>query len=150
MGQAGGGIFYRQARDGLSTQYGYTQSTGFNGSLDGSQTPSAGSNLTGPYSLANPFLQGIAAPAGNTLGMQTWAGNSVDFLNPNYRIPRTCQYSVAVQRELSDQITLEVAYCPDTNFNSPTFGMLPEKQQNFPRTLQVAGKFVFWAERAVP
>lgn len=32
---------------------------------------------------------------------------------------------------------------PDTNFNDAMFGQLPIKQMNFPRTLQIAGKFYF-------
>ena len=32
---------------------------------------------------------------------------------------------------------------PDTNFNSPTFGMLPKNQINFPRVMQIAAKFYF-------
>lgn len=32
---------------------------------------------------------------------------------------------------------------PDTNYNDAQFGQLPEKQQNFPRTLQLAAKFYF-------
>ena len=108
--RAGGGVFYRQAQDGLSSQYGYSQTTGYNAVAPDGMTPSSGADLAGPYSLANPFPVGIAAPAGNSAGLMTNAGGPISFYNPDYRIPRTYQYSAGFQRELPKGNVLEVSY----------------------------------------
>jgi hypothetical protein len=108
--RGGAGVFYRQQSYNLNNQYGYSLTTSYNTSLDGGQTPSAGSNVTGSYSLSNPFPLGVFSPYGNTLGMETQTGQNVSFNNPNSRTPRTYQYSIGFQRELPSKINLEVSY----------------------------------------
>lgn len=109
--RTGAGVFYPQQTDYLPTQYGYSQTTSYNAAnSDATQFPSSGASLTGPYSLANPFPNGILAPGGATLGMLSQVGSSISFNGPNYRTPRTYQYSFAVQRELPKRMDIEVAY----------------------------------------
>ena len=135
--RAGGGVFYRQQQNNLATQYGYSQSTGYNTSLDGGQTPSAGNSVSGPYSLANPFPQGLLVPYGNTLGLGSNAANSISINNANYRTPRTYQYSVGFQRELPGHITAEVSYSGNRDSIVP----VSFKMQNSPYILALSAEF---------
>ena len=49
----------------------------------------------------NPYPQGILQPTGSRLGLSTFLGQSVTFVDPNRAIPRVHQFSVSVQRELA-------------------------------------------------
>jgi hypothetical protein len=105
--RAGAGIFYRTAAD-LNYTNGFSQSTSFLNSLDGGLTPSAG--LTGPYSLQNPFPNGILSPKGAASGLLTDVGNSITYENPSRPVPRTYEYSVGFQREFPFQLLFEGSY----------------------------------------
>jgi Carboxypeptidase regulatory-like domain len=135
--RAGGGVFYRQQQNNLSAQYGYSQTTSYNASLDGGQTPSAGNSVTGPYSLANPFPQGLLIPYGNSLGLGANAANSISINNPNYRTPRTYQYSAGFQREVPGHITLELSY----SGNREIFVPVSYQMDNSPNSLAQYAEF---------
>jgi hypothetical protein len=107
--RGGAGIYYQAATQGGTTT-GFTQSTGYNTSLDGGVTPSAGASLNGAYSLANPFPNGFAAPTGASQGIQTNIGNGVGYDAPGFSIPRTYQYSFGIQREFWHSIVAEISY----------------------------------------
>lgn len=114
--RAGFGMFYKSPTQNNTTT-GFNQSTSYTNSLDGGLTPSACSNgacvngpPTGPYSLVNPFPQGLAAPLKAAGGFMTGIGNGVGYDPPNFKIPRTYQYSVGFQRELPKGIVAEVSY----------------------------------------
>jgi len=104
--RAGGGVYYMSPNRG-GTIYGFNQQTPYTTTLDG-LTPSAG--LTGPYSLVNPFPNGLAAAPHASLGLLTNVGNSISFDPPRYKTPRTYQYSFGIQRELPLHIMAEVSY----------------------------------------
>ena len=106
--RTGAGMYYQSSTQSGTTN-GYTQSTGFVTSLD-TLTPSAGSNLTGAYSLVNPFPNGFLAPTGNSLGILTNVGNGVGYDSPHFTIPKTYQYSFGIQQRLWNGIGLEIAY----------------------------------------
>ena len=110
--RGGVGIYYIQpTQQGTTT--GFSQTTNYTVSLNGdinTGIPSAGNSVNGPYSLVNPFPNGFAAPSGNSLGLLTNAGNSISFDGPNFRIPRTHQYSFGIQRELPWGIVAEASY----------------------------------------
>lgn len=115
--RAGAGVFYRQQQNNLSTQYGYSQTSTYNNSTTAGQFPSACDSggcangfPTGPYSIANTFPGGLLQPYGNTLGLGSNLLNNISINNPNYRTPRTYQYSLGLQRELPGSINLEVSY----------------------------------------
>jgi hypothetical protein len=107
--RTGGGVFYQYQSNNSNTQYGFSQSTPYNTSTTGGLFPSA-TSFTSPYSLANPFPNGIASPAGSSLGALTNIGNSFSYNNPSWRAQRTYQWSFAIQRELPWHTNLEVAY----------------------------------------
>jgi hypothetical protein len=60
--------------------------------------------------LNNPYPQGILTPTGSKLGLSTFLGQSVTFVDPNRVIPRVHQFSVSVQRELPWRSVVEVSY----------------------------------------
>jgi hypothetical protein len=105
----GGGGFYYQATTQGGTTNGFQQGTPYLSSLN-SLTPAAGSNMTGPYSIANPFPNGILAPTGSSLGILTNVGNGVGYDPPGFRVPRTYQYSFGIQRTLAWGVVAEVTY----------------------------------------
>ncbi|HEY3038162.1 MAG TPA: TonB-dependent receptor, partial [Pyrinomonadaceae bacterium] len=104
--RAGAGVYYNTPTQ-TGVVAGFSQTTPYTTSLDG-LTPSAG--LTGPYSLVNPFPNGLAAPAGSSLGLLTNIGNSLSFDPPHYKLPRTYQYSFGFERELPHAILVEVSF----------------------------------------
>lgn len=105
--RTGFGIYHRTA-----TQTGYTdgfsQATDYIESLDGGLTPSSG--FTGPYSLQNPFPDGIIPPTGRELGLLTNIGRAVNFDGRQRPIPRTFQYSFGFQRRTFFNILIDASY----------------------------------------
>lgn len=107
--RAGFGIFYRTAAQ-LNRNDGFSQRTKFVWSSDGGVRPAAGLNLTGPYTLENPFPNGILAPMGAAGRARTGVGEAVQY-DARYRpIPRTYQYSAGFERELPGGVVTEVYY----------------------------------------
>jgi len=95
--RAGFGIFYRTASQ-LNQSDGFSQRTNYVSSLDSGILPAAG--LTGPYSLQQPFPNGILAPTGAAGATQTDIGQNVQYDGRYRPIPRTYQYSAGFEREL--------------------------------------------------
>lgn len=105
--RGGGGIFYRsQTQENTTT--GFTQTTDYKNSLDG-MLPSA-SGLTGPYSLENPFPDGLLPVAGASLGLLTNVGNGISYDSRKVPMPRSYQYSFGIQREIPWGIVVDVSY----------------------------------------
>jgi len=88
--RTGFGIYHRTATQGNYTD-GFSQQTPYIRSVNGDVTPDA--TLTGPYSLQDPFPNGLTAPSGRSLGLLTNVGNGVSFDGAQRLIPRTFQYS---------------------------------------------------------
>ncbi|HKE26802.1 MAG TPA: TonB-dependent receptor [Bryobacteraceae bacterium] len=60
--------------------------------------------------LSNPYPQGILTPTGSKLGLATFLGQSVSFVDPNRVIPKVEQFSIGVQRQLPGRAVLEISY----------------------------------------
>ena len=105
--RAGAGIFYRTATQ-MNQSDGFNQRTNYISSLDGGVLPSA--DLTGLYSLENPFPLGILSPTGAALGYRTGVGQAVVFDGRQRPIPRTYEYSAGFQRELPWNIVVDASY----------------------------------------
>ncbi|MBI3208256.1 MAG: carboxypeptidase regulatory-like domain-containing protein [Candidatus Solibacter usitatus] len=105
--RAGFGIFHRTVTQNNLTD-GFSQQTTYIRSTDGDITPSAG--LTGPYSLQNPFPNGLVQPAGRSRGLLTSIGNGVSYDGAQRIVPRTFQYSFGLQRRMPWQMNLDVSY----------------------------------------
>lgn len=105
--RGGFGIFYRAAtQDSLTT--GYSLNTDYVNSIDGGLTHRAG--LTGPYSMEDPFPDGVVRPQGNAQGINTNVGAGVSFDSRTRPIPRTYQWSYTLEREFGWNMVLEVSY----------------------------------------
>lgn len=106
--RGGFGIYHKTVDQGNLTD-GFSQATNYVTSLNG-MTPSAGTNLTGSYSLANPYPTGILVPQGAALGLLTNIGNGVGIDGRQRVLPRTYEYSFTLERQLPSSMTLEVSY----------------------------------------
>jgi hypothetical protein len=123
--RAGFGIYHRMATQANYTD-GFSQTTYYARSLNGDVTPSAG--LTGPYSLVNPFPNGIIGPSGSALGLETNVGDAISFDGRQRVIPRTFQYSFGLQRMFWWNVKIDASYVgsiTDHDTASYNMGYLP-------------------------
>lgn len=134
--RTGFGIFHRTATQNNVTT-GFSQQTPYINSLTAGQFPSAG--LTGPYSLENPWPNGVVAPAGSSLGIATNLGLAANFDGRQRVIPRTFQWSFGVEHQLPFGMVLEASY----------IGSRTNKE---PRTIQLnqPGEDIYDSARANP
>jgi hypothetical protein len=93
---------------------GYSATTTYLGSTDGNRTPA--------NSLSNPFPGGISQPIGNTLGLATGAGGTVDFVDQHSEPGRVQQYSVDYTRELRGGIAVSIGYSGSRSDRMPVGG----------------------------
>jgi len=100
--RAGYGISYLATFTPTPTQ-GFSTSTPFVGTNDGGITFNGNT-------LSNPYPQGILTPSGSKLGLSTFLGQSISFVDPSRVIPKVEEFSLGVQRELPFRAVLEVSY----------------------------------------
>jgi hypothetical protein len=100
--RGGWGLFYGSSALASESRNGFSVSTTFVGTIDGSLTP--------VNRFSNPFPDGLAQPSGASLGLMTLAGQGVSFTNPDRRQPRAQQYQLGIQRQFRGQLLLDVAY----------------------------------------
>jgi hypothetical protein len=70
-------------------------------------------NYTGSTPLnsaTNPFPTGVVLPTGNTLGLGTGLGQSVNFNDQTHVQPRAAEYTLNIQQQLPYNIALQVGY----------------------------------------
>ena len=77
-------------------------------------TPYVASNdanvhFAGNY-LDNPYPQGILMPTGSSLGLKTFLGQNIAFVDPDRVIPKVHEFSIGVQRELPFRTVMEVSF----------------------------------------
>lgn len=60
--------------------------------------------------LSNPFPNGLNQPTGNSLGLLTQLGDTVDYVDYNRKPAYVQQYSVDVQREMPGSVVLTLSY----------------------------------------
>jgi len=97
--RAGFGIIFF---DTIETPYstGFSQSTAY-------------TNYTGSAPLnaaTNPFPTGVVLPTGNTLGLGTGLGQSINFNDQRHVQPRAAEYTLNIQQMLPYNIALQVGY----------------------------------------
>jgi hypothetical protein len=85
----------------LINQEGFSASTAFS-------IPGAIVTPTNP--LNNPFPTGLLAPAGSSMGLATFAGQNITFLNPEMKNPYSLRWNFDIQRNLTRTILLEAGY----------------------------------------
>lgn len=94
-------------------QYGFTQSTSFQGSQD--------KGLTYPSTLADPFPHGanaILMPPGSKNGLSTMLGQSVSYLDPDAPDTYNMRWSLGLQRQFGGWIT-NLAYVGNRGVHIP-------------------------------
>jgi hypothetical protein len=100
--RGGYGLFYGATTLLSEARLGFSVSTPWVVSNDGSLTPA--------NTLSNPFPNGLLTPTGASLGLNTLVGQGISFTDPNRKAPFTQQYSLTIQRELPGGVLLDVAY----------------------------------------
>jgi hypothetical protein len=100
--RAGYGLSYLATFTAAPGQ-GFSTSTPYVASND------ANVHFAGNY-LNNPYPQGILTPTGSSLGLKTFLGQSITFVNPDRVVPNVHEFSIGVQRELPFRSVLEVSY----------------------------------------
>ena len=105
--RGGGGITYAPLEItnnavGTAPNLGYASTTNWNTSNDGGYTPA---NL-----LRNPYPQGLVQPTGNTLGAGTQLGQALTIYSNNPPTPRSYQYNLDLQQQMSSNLVLDVGY----------------------------------------
>jgi hypothetical protein len=141
--RGGFGIYHRTVAQGNYTD-GFNQRTDYIDSLDGGINPTSG--LTGPYSLVDPYPNGIIAPSGRDLGLQTNVGRGVSLDGRQRPLPTTFQYSFGIQRRVSN-ILFDVSYVGSyTNHDS-----MSQELDYYPWNIFMAGqKYNNFLDRTVP
>jgi hypothetical protein len=88
---------------------GYSAQTNYDPTDDGYKTPTQ--NFSQPFTT---FVQ----PTGSSLGMLTNLGQTLFYLNPNFKIPSFWNYSLGIQQQLSNHDTFEISYVGSKSFNN--------------------------------
>lgn len=98
--RAGFGIIYFNT---LETPYstGFSQSTSYTNTTDGAHPIN---------SMNNPFPTGVTLPTGNSLGLATGIGQSVNFIDQTHVQPKSAQYTLNVQQQVPWGLAFQVAY----------------------------------------
>ncbi len=69
--------------------------------------------------LSNPFPSGIPTPPGNTQGASTLMGQSITTVTQNRPKPYNQQWNFVIQRQLVQNMTLDIAYVGSHGLNLP-------------------------------
>lgn len=89
-----------------STEYNADGNTVFNSS----STCTNNGDVTGCYSLSNPFPDGVVQPTGSSLGPATNLGATLTTVLHSQRTPATYNFNFGVEYQLPAQTILSVAY----------------------------------------
>ena len=96
-----------------TNQMGYSQSTPFTASQD--------RGLTFQSTLANPYPSGVLQPVGNSLGPNTFLGQSLSrFMPLDMQNGQILRYQATVQRELPGQWLVEFGYIGSHGYDLST------------------------------
>lgn len=82
---------------------GFTNNPSYTNSPDGGRTYYADN-------LANPFPGGIPPIPGASLGLATYLGKSVTFINPHYKLPSAIDGSLGIEQAMPHDGKIEVSY----------------------------------------
>lgn len=120
--RAGTGIFYYNYGVIPSQQPGFTAVTQYVASNNSWLTPAS--------TLSNPFPNGIQQPVGGSLGVNTFLGNSITYINPSLQNQYSLRWNFDIQEQLPADTVLEIGYIGNhsvhltTNYN---FAALPSQ-----------------------
>jgi carboxypeptidase family protein len=92
-------------------QQGFSQSTALNATNDNYLTPSA--------TLSNPYPAGFLPPTGSSLGLLTFAGQGITFMNPEAKNPYSLRWNFGIQQSFGSNMMLEVVYIANHSVHLP-------------------------------
>jgi hypothetical protein len=125
--RGGFGVFYQSITSNNNSQTGFSQTTNYQSTFDNvNDIPSACVNPlgpnncatgvpTGPYSLVNPFPVGLTQPQGTSQGPLANVGQGSYSFELHYKIPRTYQYSLGIQRQLPGNVLFDLSFAGNYN-----------------------------------
>lgn len=94
-----------------TNQEGFSQSTALNATNDNYLTPAV--------TLNNPYPAGFLRASGSSLGLATFAGQGVSFLNPQMKSPYSLRWNFGIQQSLGPNLVLEVVYIGNHSVHLP-------------------------------
>jgi hypothetical protein len=94
-----------------TNQQGFSQSTALNATNDNYATPAA--------TLNNPYPNGFLPASGSSLGLLTFAGQGVSFLNPDVKSPYSLRWNFGIQQSIGSNLMLEVVYIGNHSVHLP-------------------------------
>ncbi|MGH9662332.1 MAG: TonB-dependent receptor domain-containing protein, partial [Bryobacteraceae bacterium] len=103
VARGGWGLYFLNPNNDYLQTTGYSTSTPLITSNNGGRNPIAGS-------ASNPFPSGLLRPAGASLGLETFLGRGFNFVNPEFDVPYTHQFSFGFQYEMPWRTKLDVSY----------------------------------------
>ncbi len=107
------GIAGAYSTNPILQQYGFSQTTQY--------TASNNSFLTPATTLSDPFPGGIKSPVGSALGAGTFAGQTIQFIDPNIRDPYSVRWNFGIQHSFTPNTLVEVVYTGSHSVNLPIF-----------------------------
>jgi hypothetical protein len=115
--RGGFGTYYQSITQTGASTTGFSQSTAYQANTTDPAIPSACTSgncasgpPTGPYSLVNPFPNGLTAAPGSALGLLSNYGQGANTTTLVYKVPRTYQYNLGVQHQFPGNIVMDVAF----------------------------------------
>jgi hypothetical protein len=133
--RGGAGVYYQSDTNTGNNNTGFSVSTPYQATINVNGVPmpracfpngTAASNQclngapTGPYSLVNPFPEGLASAPGAAAGLLANVGQGVSQNILHYKIPRTYQYSLGIQQQLPKNMVLDVSFAGNLNIYNTT------------------------------
>jgi hypothetical protein len=114
--RGGYGLYYAPFQYAFPTEdrlgaRGFTEVTDYVASFDDGLTPCPTCNIV------NPFPNGFSQPPGSSLGIQTGAGGSVNFVDQFRKNAKVHQYSFDIQHEIPGRIVVGLGYIGSTTRN---------------------------------
>jgi hypothetical protein len=95
----------------ILAQEGFSQSTAMTVTNNSFVSPAA--------TLNNPCPNGILAPTGSALGLATFNGQTINFLNPEMKNPYSLRWDLSIQHTFGKNTLLEVAYIGNHSVHIP-------------------------------
>ncbi len=95
----------------ILAQEGFSQTTAMTVTNNNFVSPAA--------TLANPFPGGILQPTGSSLGLATFNGQNISYINPEMKNPYSLRWDLGIQHTLGKNTVIEVAYIGNHSVHTP-------------------------------
>jgi len=95
----------------LINQEGFSQQT--------SMTPSTNNYLSASANFSDPFPTGILKPNASAVGLSTFLGQTISFLNPEAKSPYSLRWNFGFQHSLGQNMVLEAVYIGNHSVHIP-------------------------------